>query len=268
MAQDLNLLTIEEAANYLSVSKISLRRWTNSGRLRCFRVGVRGQRRFSKAELEKFLAEEGTAPRQAATAARHPGVDAPWSRATAARADGDNHISLHFSNTEDQYRMFHPYLLKHVRLGAPILYIHDSTPRARLMSLMRAEGIDPDQLMGRGLLRLIPSTDAYLRSGGFSADRTLAFIENATREMLSGASTKALLTGEMSWYFSGAKGVAGILEYERRVNRLTAKYPGVTLICQYSIKRFDSAMTLGALCAHPVVELPDRTVRGFYNAHP
>jgi excisionase family DNA binding protein len=52
MPEDFKLLTIEEAARYLNVSKVSLRRWSNSGRLRCFRVGVRGERRFSKGVLE------------------------------------------------------------------------------------------------------------------------------------------------------------------------------------------------------------------------
>jgi len=151
-----------------------------------------------------------------------------------------------------------PYLVKHVRLGAPILYIYDSTPRARLMSLMRTEDVDPDELIRRGVLRALPSSEVYLRDGGFSVDEILAFVEKSIREMLSGGKNKALITGEMSWYFSDAKGASEILDYERRLNHLADKFPQATIICQYHIDRFDSAMTLGALCAHPVVELSDR----------
>jgi excisionase family DNA binding protein len=265
MLEDSNILTIEEAARFLNVSKISLRRWTNAGRLQCFRVGVRGERRFAKTELEAFLAHDGANGRHPMAAAPVD-IDGHWSRAGAGQPSNDNHISLHYSDDEEQFRMLRPYLVKYVRLGSPILYIYDSTPRARLMSLLRLEGLDLDQLTRRGVLRAVPSSEAYLRDGGFSADGMLAFVDKSVREMLSGGKSKALITGEMSWYFSGANGVSGILDYERRLNRLADKYPQVAMICQYHIDRFGSAMTLAALCAHPVVELPDRTVRGYYNS--
>ncbi len=262
---DLNLLTIEDAAGYLNVSKISLRRWTNSGRLRCFRVGVRGERRFSKADLDEFLAPEGAAPSRRIAAASTT-IDDAQPGATVPRRNNGNHVSLHFSNSDEQYAMLRPYLLKHVRLGAPILYIYDSTPTARLMSLMRSDRLEPDELMRRGLLRVVPSSEVYLPDGTFSTERTLALIENSIREMLSGARNTAFVGGEMSWYFSGASGVEEILDYEQRVNGIADRYPQVTIVCQYSIERFDSAMTLGTLCAHPIAELPERTVRGFYDS--
>ncbi|MGA7873342.1 MAG: MEDS domain-containing protein [Candidatus Binatus sp.] len=264
MLEDSNILTIEEAARFLKVSKISLRRWTNTGRLRCFRVGLRGERRFAKAELEAFLAPGGANCGQSTTPT--VAIDGPRPQVGLQQPSNDSHISLHYSSEEEQFRMFRPYLLKYVRLGAPILYIYDSTPRARLMSLLRSEGTDPDELTRRGVLRAVPSSEAYLRDGGFCADAMLAFVEKSVQEMLSGGKSKALITGEMSWYCSGANGVSGILDYERRLNRLADKYPQVAMICQYHIDRFDSAMTLGALCAHPVVELPDRTVRGYYDS--
>jgi excisionase family DNA binding protein len=266
MREDSNILTIGEAARFLNVSKISLRRWTSTGRLRCFRVGVRGERRFAKTELEAFLAHDGANVRHP-TAGDPVPVDGHRPRAGAGQRSNDNHISLHYSSEEEQFRMFRPYLLKHVRLGAPILYIYDSTPCARLMGLMRSEGIDPEELSRRGVLRVVPSSETYLRDGGFSADATLAFVERSVREMLSAGKGSALITGEMSWYCSGAKGVSGIFDYERRVNRLADKYPQVVIICQYHIERFNSSMTLGALCTHPMVELPDRTVRGYYDSH-
>src|SRR5437773_12526726 len=55
------LLDIAEAAAFLHVSRMSLRRWTNAGRLPCFRVGGRRDRRFRRAALLAFL-ERGGAP--------------------------------------------------------------------------------------------------------------------------------------------------------------------------------------------------------------
>jgi len=56
------LLDIAEAAALLKVSAASLRRWTNAGRLRCFRVGGRRERRFRRADLLALLERQGGAP--------------------------------------------------------------------------------------------------------------------------------------------------------------------------------------------------------------
>src|SRR5438445_10688910 len=59
MTQQSELLDIAQAAAFLHVSQMSLRRWTNSGRLPCFRVGGRRERRFRRADLLAFLERTG-----------------------------------------------------------------------------------------------------------------------------------------------------------------------------------------------------------------
>ena len=49
------LMTLAEAATYLGVSMVSLRRWTTNGQLRCVRVGSRRDRRFRKADLVAYI---------------------------------------------------------------------------------------------------------------------------------------------------------------------------------------------------------------------
>jgi len=55
MPHEPELLDIKQAAALLQVSEASLRRWTNAGRLACFRVGGRRERRFRHADLLAFL---------------------------------------------------------------------------------------------------------------------------------------------------------------------------------------------------------------------
>jgi len=54
MAND-GLMTLDEAAAYLGVAKITLRRWTVNGQLRCVRVGSRRDRRFRKSDLDAYI---------------------------------------------------------------------------------------------------------------------------------------------------------------------------------------------------------------------
>lgn len=65
MDQDTELLDIKQAAELLRVSETSLRRWTNAGRLPCFRVGGKRERRFRRADLLAFLEGQAAAPSQA-----------------------------------------------------------------------------------------------------------------------------------------------------------------------------------------------------------
>ena len=55
-----SLLTLKQAANMLSVSEMSLRRWTNSGKLACVRVGTHRSRRFRREDLVQFLEQQDT----------------------------------------------------------------------------------------------------------------------------------------------------------------------------------------------------------------
>ena len=52
------LLTIEEAAQYLNISKTTLRRWTKVGTLRCSRIGVKGERRFLQKDLDACVSRD------------------------------------------------------------------------------------------------------------------------------------------------------------------------------------------------------------------
>src|SRR6266487_2431543 len=180
MLEKQRFLTIAEAAEFLHVSETSLRRWTNSGYLRCFRVGVRGERRF--------LVED----------------------------------------------------------------------------LLRAEGLPVDDLIGRGLLRIIPPDQAYLLTGRFDAQRMLAFMESAILAALAAGYHRVLLTGEMTWSLPNAPGAGGMMDYEALLNPLVDKYPEVTIVCQYDLRRFDGPSVLDALLTHPSVHVASRQVAGFY----
>jgi excisionase family DNA binding protein len=51
------LLTLEEVAEYLRVSKATIRRLTNRGKLSCYRLGGKsGKRLFSPDQVLAFLA--------------------------------------------------------------------------------------------------------------------------------------------------------------------------------------------------------------------
>jgi excisionase family DNA binding protein len=258
-------LTIEEAARYLNVSKTSLRRWTNSGRLQCSRIGVRGERRFSRADLDAFLASSYDVVRAADRGDSRPAMVA---LDDAARTGVVRHVCSHFRDVAESWRLFRPYFVHHAERGAPVFYIHDSTSREQFDGFVREEGYDPDGLRARGLLELVHSSQAYLRTGEFTVAGMLAFVEGAIEKLTALGHRTMLISGEMTWSLAGSPGSGGMIRYEELLNDLLAKYPDVTIVCHYSMERFGAELTLEALCAHPHVQLPDRLARGLYACPP
>ncbi len=54
--KDINgMLTISEVAHLLSVHINTVRRWSNQGILKSYRIGSRGDRRFQQEDVANFL---------------------------------------------------------------------------------------------------------------------------------------------------------------------------------------------------------------------
>ena len=215
MAEKQRFLTITEAAEFLQVSETSLRRRTNSGKLRCFRVGGRSERRFLKEDLLALMQTMNLQPE-------------PQMAETEINSDTgseERHICLFFVNRDEQWQMMRPYLVEHLGAGVPVLYIQDSTPAERLMELLHAEGFPVDDLIARGLLRILPPEEAYLLTGRFDAQRMLAFMESAILGSLASGYNRVFLTGEMTWSLPDAPGAESMMQYEALLNPIIEKYP-------------------------------------------
>jgi excisionase family DNA binding protein len=254
MPEKQRFLTITEAAEFLQVSETSLRRWTNNGSLRCFRVGGRNERRFLKEDLLTFMQKIDL----------QLDVQELESETYSDPLSVERHICMFFANSEEQWQMMHPYLLENLRTGVPVLYIQDSTPQERLKELLRAEGFPVEDLISRGLLKILPPEEAYLLTGRFDAKRMLAFIESAILGAIAAGHDRVLLTGEMTWSLPDTPGAESMMQYEALLNPLVDKYPGVTIVCQYDLKRFDGPSVLEALLTHPSVHVSTGRVAGFY----
>ena len=52
-----SMLTISEVAHLLNVHINTVRRWSNQGILKSYRIGSRGDRRFRQEDIDSFLVE-------------------------------------------------------------------------------------------------------------------------------------------------------------------------------------------------------------------
>ena len=56
---DHSLLTVREVADMLRIHPNTVRMWNNRGLIKAYRLGSRGDRRFSQQEILEFLARQG-----------------------------------------------------------------------------------------------------------------------------------------------------------------------------------------------------------------
>jgi len=52
------MLTVREVARLLNVHINTVRRWNGKGMLKAYRIGPRGDRRFSREDIALFLSEK------------------------------------------------------------------------------------------------------------------------------------------------------------------------------------------------------------------
>jgi len=52
------MLTVSDVARLLSVHINTVRRWSNQGILKAYRIGSRGDRRFQQEDIASFLSEQ------------------------------------------------------------------------------------------------------------------------------------------------------------------------------------------------------------------
>ncbi len=57
LSQSNGMLTVRQVARILNVHINTVRRWNDRGILKAYRIGPRGDRRFSKEDVALFLAE-------------------------------------------------------------------------------------------------------------------------------------------------------------------------------------------------------------------
>ena len=71
-----------------------------------------------------------------------------------------------------------------------------------MMDRVRDEGLDPHEVIRRGLLTLIPAQDAYLKNATFTPEFMVAFMRLQIIRKRADNHPSHLLCGEMDWFFT------------------------------------------------------------------
>ncbi len=252
-----SLMDIHDAARFLGVSEVSVRRYTNSGELPCLRVGGRRERRFQRQDLENFVGVSGqNRARDGLTdsdaAATTPESDSarsccyiedmavPWG----------GHLCQLYETDRGRTQMAIPFLADGLAAGdACFLVASEPAQTAMLESLAAATSGDLDADVQAGRLRLMPCAK--------SGPEMLSLLDESFGSALEQGFRKLRLVGDMAWFLDQDLGGDELVNFETRYDcQIGHSYPIVSL-CLYDARRFSGVDLLHALKSHSdTFELP------------
>ena len=233
------LLDIGQAAAFLNVSEASLRRWTNSGRLACLRVGQRRERRFRREDLLGFL--EGQ-PSAIAPSARRPGANrAPDLSEGPVTVTHGSHLCGIFASDLGRITLAVPFLLAGLNEGGVCLLVGPLRVRNDILGILRKRRPSLQDDIDSG--RLIHSE--YHLGPRAQVKYFRALLDKNVAE---GAHSFCIV-GDL-WGMRSRATEDSVIQYETDYDRLIArKYPVVTL-CVYDARKFSGVEILTALKGH------------------
>lgn len=243
------LLTIKQAARLLNVSEVSLRRWTDSGRLACLRIGARRERRFRRGDLLAF-------PEQQGATAQLAGRDQHSSRASQT-ADAAAPVQVHIGGVAIDYgshlcsfyetdlgraKLAVPFLADGLAAGDICFFIASGKVRRQVLKELEKQCPDLKRAKDSGQLKLL----AGKPSGQEMLDYFEAEFVAATRT----GNARLRVLGDMAWFLEKELGLEELNAFERAYNHSLGHRFSVVSLCQYDARVFSGVGILGALKSH------------------
>jgi len=211
-----DLLDIKQAAQFLNVSETSLRRWTNDGRLACYRVGRKRERRFRRADLLAFLETQPV--------------------------EGSHRCALYESDQRGAAQAA-AFLGEGLRPGTVSYLVATPPARERVLAQLESRGASLREDLQAGRLVLV---DPAASGGG-----QYGYFETAFATAISGGAGALRLVGDMTWCLERGMTPDEIVAFEAAYDRRFGNGRPIVSLCLYDVRRFSSLSLLHALQGHP-----------------
>jgi excisionase family DNA binding protein len=236
------LLNVKEAAEILNVSEMTIRRWTNAGSLRCYRVGGKCERRFKVEDLHRFLGSGETTRGPEGASLGFGGLRVP---------DGSHlaHLSL---DPGEALEVGASYVMEGLNSNETVLLVAPEVRTEAFAKALRGQGAEVDDLVRRGRLHL---------SQGMNDPAGML-------TQIAGVAMKSVgafrVFGDMTW--TRSKGWT--LEALRQLEEAAKAAPvstGRLLLCQYSLDSFSGAAAMMAVETHGFTVYKGQLIESSYH---
>lgn len=223
------LLNVKEAAALLNVAEMTIRRWTNAGALRCFRVGGKHERRFRIEDLQEYLDQHAD--------------QVPPSIGMAQLGFGDevipdrSHLSHLCLSSQEAQDVGISFLLQGLVSEETVQLVASRGQMEKIINLLEAQGVDVEKARRRNRLHLSHGMDTPQAMAAYIA------------QTISAAQGHFRLFGDMAWVKDKGWSLETIRQLEEMANSALAA-DGRLFLCQYQLDCFSAQEAMMAAETH------------------
>jgi transcriptional repressor of dcmA and dcmR len=235
----IELLDISEAAQFLSVSETSLRRWTNDGILPCLRIGRRRERRFRRADLLAFMEQPATA--QSPWNGKGDAMKTQSLEEEPVAAINGNHLCGIYGSDAGRLELAVPFLLEGLQKKSVCFLVAPSDSQRDILKAMKKKR---------------PSLDSDIKSGRMivsehqkTPEEQVRFFEIAMKKAEAKGVESFRVVGDM-WGLRLIVSSKQMIELELGFERLIVPRFPVVALCAYDARKFTGVELLDALKDH------------------
>ncbi|MFZ3047234.1 MAG: MEDS domain-containing protein [Desulfatirhabdiaceae bacterium] len=222
------LLNIKETAEYLNVSEMTVRRWTNDGILSCYRIGGRRARRFRFQDLKGYLERNPTL------------VDSPdvsLGVYDLSVPDGSHVTHLSLGDPESA-NVGVSYVAKGLIRNETVLMVCPEDISEQMLQMLQVQHVDVQTMQQAGRLCVSRGMD------------TPASHARYISELAAQSVGRIRIFGDMTWTKEKGWVAKDLRELEEIVNLSPVKARGILFLCQYALNRFSGEEAMLAIETH------------------
>lgn len=240
------LLNTRQAAELLNVSEISIRRWTNSGKLPCLRVGARRERRFNQYDLMNFL-EKQSEPTKYIDNTHNKAPDKRQINRSEVLLEGmsieyGNHLCTVYETDIGIIKLSVPFLADGLKSGDKCFLIASGTRQAIILKHLSMVYSNTHKAIEDGRLIIFEGLTHGKNLYNYFEESFLSSMQNGDHHIR--------VLGDMAWAVEKDMNIDELMSFEMSYNNtLCKKFPVVSL-CQYDARKFSGTEILNVLKNH------------------
>ena len=223
------LLNVKEAAALLNVAEMTIRRWTNAGALRCYRVGGKHERRFRIEDLQAYLDQQSDQIPPSSGV-----VQLGFGSAVIPDRSHLSHLCLSRPEGQDVGISF---LLQGLTSEETVLLVAPRGTLDTFINLLETQGVDVEKARRQNRLHLSLGMDTPQAMAAYIA------------QTISAAHGNFRLFGDMTWVKDQGWSMDTLRELEEMANSALGA-DGRIFLCQYLLDCFSAQEAMMAAETH------------------
>jgi hypothetical protein len=180
-------------------------------------------------------------------------AQSPWDVWLAGEPlEYSRHVCAFFRTPEEAYALLLPFMKEGIDRGERAFYLVDSDRRDEYIQRLEDIGIPAGDAERSGQLEVRGWDTAQFRLGYFDQDAMLTLLQDALSDGKAKGFKLTRLVGHMEWANRNVSGVENLLEFETRVNYMSARNDD-PLICVYDLANHRASLIVDILRTHAYV---------------